>query len=448
MKSEWSSRFTFVLAATGAAVGLGNIWKFPYMAGENGGGAFVLLYLVFVVFIGVPVLMGEMVIGRLGQENAVSTLKNLAIRSKASPFWQYLGWWGALALVLVLSFYSVVAGWSIGYLVQIWTHGFAAILTSTTMAQSYWETFIGNPYNLFLWHSLFMALTLGVVVLGVKDGLEKTIKILMPALFVVLMVLLFYSLMVGDLDQALHFLLNVDFSMLNMKSVIYALGHSFFTLALGAGAMLVYGAYLPPDTKLGTNLAIVASLDVLVALCSGLSIFALVFAYQLPPAGGPGLMFQVLPIAFGQMPAGQWFGGLFFLLLWVAAWASALSMAEPLVMLCMERFSLSRQKAALAIGFLCWILGTAALLSFNVLKDFKLFGHFTIFTMMTDLTTNIILPIGGLGFAIFAGWILDASDVKASLKLDSERLFRVWQFLIRYIAPLGIIVVFVGNILG
>jgi len=445
MKSEWSSRMTFIMAATGAAVGLGNIWKFPYMAGENGGGAFVLLYLIFVIFIGVPILMGEMVIGRLGKENAISSLAHLAKRSNASPYWQYLGWWGAFALVLVLSFYSVVAGWSIGYLVQMWTGGFGDNL-SAIVVQNYWEAFISDPYNLLLWHTLFISLTLGVVVLGVKEGLEKAIKILMPGLFLVLIILFFYSANVGDLTGAMDFLLNPHFSALDASAVIYALGHAFFTLALGAGAMLVYGSYLPKDTKLGSSVSIVAALDVLVAICSGLSIFAIVFAYQLTPAGGAGLMFQVLPIAFGKMPLGQWFGGLFFILLWVAAWASSLSMAEPLVMLCMERFNLSRKNAAFMIGLLCWALGLLALLSFNVLKDFKLFGHFTFFTLMTDLTTNILLPIGGLGFAIFAGWILNPKEVKAGLRLESEGLFRVWQFLIRYVAPVGIIATFIGNV--
>jgi NSS family neurotransmitter:Na+ symporter len=236
-----------------------------------------------------------------------------------------------------------------------------------------------------------------------------------------------------------------DLSLVTSSAVIYALGHAFFTLALGAGAMLVYGAYLPKDTRIGSNICIIAILDVLVALVSGLAIFSIVFEFDLPPAGGAGLMFKVLPIAFAKMPAGQWFGGLFFLLLWFAAWTSSISMAEPLVVLLVERLRMTRRLASCVVGALCWGLGIMALLSFNVWQEVRLLGQFSIFEAMADLTTNIILPVGGLFFAIFAGWILTPKESKAGLVMDSHSTFKIWQFLIRYVAPIGILISLIWN---
>jgi len=444
MKSRWSSRFSFIMATTGAAVGLGNIWKFPYMAGENGGGAFVLLYLIFIILIGIPTLMGEILIGRLGQENAVNTLRKLALKVKHSPAWGLLGWWGSAGLILVLSFYSVIGGFSIGYLVVAWTGGLQKF-TSAQEVQLFWENFLADPFNLLSWHTLFMLFTLGVVACGVKNGLERASKILMPALFLVLIILMIYSIKVGDVHRAVQFLLVPHPAALTASTVIYALGHAFFTLALGAGAMLVYGSYLPKDTRIGSNICIIAALDVFVALIAGIAIFSIVFAYDLPLASGPGLMFKILPIAFAEMPAGEWFGGLFFLLLWFAAWTSSISMAEPLVVLLEERTSLKRGMASLVVGSVCWGLGILALLSFNLFQNIRLLGKFTIFEAMADLTTNIILPLGGLFFAIFAGWVLKPKDAKAGLLMNSALAFNIWRFLVRYVAPLGISISFIWN---
>jgi NSS family neurotransmitter:Na+ symporter len=233
---------------------------------------------------------------------------------------------------------------------------------------------------------------------------------------------------------------------LTPNAVIYALGHAFFTLAIGAGTMLVYGSYLPKGYRIASNVCIIASLDVLVALLSGLAIFSIVFAYSLPPEGGPGLMFKVLPIAFSKMPQGQWIGGFFFLLLWFAAWASAISMAEPLVVLLMEKAQFRRNTAAILIGLLCWLLGLFALLSFNVWQEHKIFG-FNLFDAMADLTTNILLPIGGLLFSIFAGWVINPHDAKVGLYMENPMHFQLWRFLIRYIVPLGIIITFIWNLI-
>lgn len=444
MKSQWSSRFAFIMATTGAAVGLGNIWKFPYMAGENGGGLFVLFYLLAVLLIGIPSMMAEILIGRLGGQNPVNTLKTLALQAGKSPHWQLLGWWGAFGLVLILSFYSVVAGWSVGYLIKAWSGEFNGLAAHDI--QEIWKTFLSNPWNLLIWHTLFMTLTLWVVARGVKEGLERATKIMMPGLFLVLLILTLYSAWVGDFQSALDFLLKPDLKEISPQSIIYALGHAFFTLAIGAGAMLVYGTYLPKNTRLGSSVFIIAALDIMVALFSGLAIFSLVFKYQLPPEGGPGLMFKVLPIIFAQMPGGQWFGGLFFLLLWFAAWASSISMAEPLVVLLVEKKGLSRRRASLYVGAVCWLLGIGALFSFNIWDKVLLFGKFTIFDAMADFATNIVLPIGGFLFALFSGWVLIPEKAQQGLLLANKSLFKLWHFIVRYIAPAAILLIFFLNL--
>ncbi len=444
MKARWSSRLSFIMATTGAAVGLGNIWKFPYMAGENGGGVFVFLYLCFVVLIGVPTLIAEILIGRLGRDNSVKSLRKLAKSAGASPKWEYLGWWGALGLVLVLSFYSVIGGFSIGYLVEMALHGLKH-LQSVKSVELFFQQFLADPYNLLKWHTLFMFSTLGVVALGVRSGLERASNILMPGLFLVLFILMVYSVIVGNFAMAFDFLLKPRLELVTPMVVINALGHAFFTLAIGAGAMLVYGAYLPQKTPIGSSVCIIAALDVLVAIFSGLAIFSIVFAYQLPIAGGPGLMFKVLPVAFSHMPAGQWFGALFFLLLLFAAWTSSISMAEPLVVLLTDRSKMNRTFAALIVGLSCWLLGVCALLSFNVWSEVRLFGCYNIFTAMADLTTNIILPSGGLLFVLFVGWVLPEPKDR-SLVIRNVVWFQLWRFLVRFIAPAGILVCFICNL--
>ncbi len=444
MKTHWSSRFAFIMAATGAAVGLGNIWKFPYMAGENGGGLFVLMYLISVALIGLPAMMAEILLGRLGQANAVTTLEKLAKHAKASPYWKFFGWWGAFGLLLILSFYSVVAGWSVGYLIKVWRGEFVNL--SPHAIEDHWHHFLNEPYTLLLWHSFFMLMTLWVVARGVRNGIERATSIMMPGLFVILIVLTIYCAVVGDLQSAFNFLVKPNLSEVSADTVIYALGHAFFTLAVGGGTMLVYGAYSPKDTHIGSSVVIIALLDVLVAMLSGITIFSLVFKYHLIPEGGPGLMFKILPIAFSQMPAGQWIGGLFFILLWFAAWASALSMAEPVVVLLMERIKLSRIKACFFVGIFCWSLGLLALFSFNIWSDIKLFGRFTFFEAMADLATNIILPLGGAFFALFAGWVLTKSESKEGLLMKNKNLFKIWRVLVRYVAPLGIISIFIWNL--
>jgi len=438
-RGHWSSRLAFILATTGAAVGLGNIWKFPYMAGDKGGSAFVLVYLICVLLIGLPVMLAEMVIGRLGRQNPVNTLRSLALAARRSLHWELVGWWGALTLLFVLSFYSVVAGWSIAYLIKAWQGAFNNL--NASQITQIWHDFLASPLELLLWHSVFMIMTLWVVARGVHNGLEKASRIMMPALFVILIILDGYATSTGHFAEGVKFLFAFDFHKITTEVIISAMGHAFFTLAIGAGAMLVYGSYLDKDVRLGSAVVTIAALDVLVAILAGLAIFPIVFAYNLPLQEGPGLMFEVLPIAFAKMGGGQFFGGLFFLLLLFAAWTSSISLAEPLVVLLSERYLNSRLKASFVVGGVAWTLGIGSVLSFNVWQKKLIFGHWNFFGAITDLSTNILLPIGGLAFAIFAGWLLNKETTAEALSFSKPFLFQLWLIATRYIAPLGIFII-------
>lgn len=442
-RSLWSSRFGFVMATAGAAIGLGNIWKFPYMAGHNGGGAFVLMYLIFILLIGIPAMIAELAIGRRGRQNPVNTLATLALQAGKSSKWQGLGWLGALALLMVLSFYSVVAGWSIAYLFYALKGLFVG--ASTESIVEIWRSLLGSPVALISWHTLFMFITMAVVATGVNKGIEKASTWMMPGLFILLVVLVIYSGIEGNFVEACRYLFSFKIEALTSQAIIDAMGQAFFSLATGAGCILIYGSYLSKDTNIVNTVFIISFLNVLVAILAGLAIFPLVFSHHLAPESGPGLMFHALPIAFSHMPGSHFIGSLFFLLLLFAAWTSSISLGEPLVALLHERTKISRPRGAIYVGIIAWIVGLASVFSFNVWSDVKLFGRWGIFQVLTDFPTNILLPIGAFLFCIFAGFAMKKSDLMDELSGCSAMFFQAWRFTIRYIAPLGIMIVFIAN---
>lgn len=446
--TTWTSSWGFIFAATGAAVGLGNIWKFPYMAGDNGGAPFVLIYLLAILFVGLPLFLGELLLGRLGRANPVNTMTKLAKQNNCSLNWRFTGWWGALALLLTLSFYSVIASWSVAYFFKYLSYalGFGKQALTLNDIQTGWINFLAAPTELLFWHTVFMVLTVSVVMAGVTQGIERASNIMTPFLFILLFLLAIYSACYGDFKAGVKFLFHVDFSKINSAVIIDALGHAFFTLALGAGCMLTYGAYLPANTSIVKSMFIITGLDVLVAFLSGLAIFPIVFANDLDPAAGPDLMFKVLPMAFLNMPASNFIGCLFFLLLTVAAWTSSISLVEPIAMTMIERYGHSRVKSCLAIGSVAWMLGILSLLSFNKWQDVLIFGHWNFFSLITDLTTNILLPIGGLLFAIFTGWKLNQNLIMSVLQQQHSHHIKLWQFLIRYISPAAIILILLNSL--
>ena len=442
LHGHWSSRMAFILAVTGSAVGLGNVWKFPYMAGQNGGGAFVVVYLLCVVLIGMPVMMSEVLIGRRGRRNPVATMALLGEEEGSSRRWRWVGALGVFAGILILSFYSVIAGWTLAYIFKSATGAFTNATSDIVGAE--FGGFVGNWSVVALCHTLFMGLTIFVVARGVERGLEQAVRFMVPALLALMLVLLGYSITSGSFTAGMEFLFTPDFSKLGWDSVLAAMGQAFFTLSIGMGAIMAYGAYLPEETSITGASAAVVTADTLIALLAGLVIFPLVFANGLDPAEGPGLVFQTLPLALGQMKAGAFFSTLFFILLAFAAWTSALGLIEPAVAWLVEHHTRTRAQAAVMVGGLIWALGFGTVLSFNVLADFR-FGKGTIFDNLDHLTNNIMLPLGGLLIAVFAGWVMCRNSTAEELG-GAGTIYRVWRFLARYVVPVGVTFVFLKSV--
>jgi len=343
LHGHWSSRMAFILAVTGSAVGLGNIWKFPYIAGQNGGGAFVLVYLVCVVVIGMPVMMSEILIGRRGRRNPIATMELLGKEEGSSGNWRLVGSMGVLAGILILSYYSVIAGWTLAYVLKSATGVFVGASAAEVGAE--FSGFVGNWKAIGFSHTLFMALTIFVVARGVERGLEQAVRFMVPALLILMLVLLGYSINSGFFGQGVAFMFTPDFDKLTWNSVLAALGQAFFTLSIGMGAIMAYGAYLPEETSITGASAAVVTADTAIAILAGLAIFPLVFANGLDPADGPGLVFQTLPLAFGNMAGGVFFSTIFFVLLSFAAWTSAIGLMEPAVAWMVEHYNRTRAQA-------------------------------------------------------------------------------------------------------
>lgn len=439
----WRSRWLFILAATGSAVGLGNIWKFPYITGENGGGAFVLVYLFCILLIGIPVMIAEVTLGRLGRQSPINTMKYLTKNQNAHPIWGSVGWMGAIAGFLILSFYSVVAGWSLAYILRMASGTF--INATAESVGTTFDNLLSNPVELTAWHTLFMVITIAIVGRGVSKGLEKAISILMPLLFVLLLVLFGYALNTDGFAAGFHFMFNIDFSRINATSVIVAMGHAFFTLSLGMGAIMAYGAYMPHKTSLGTTVMTIALLDTVIAIIAGLVIFPVVFSNGLEAAAGPGLLFQTLPLAFSQMPGGLFFGTLFFVLVAFAALSSAISIAEPVIAWAAEIKSISRIRASRFIGAIIWLLGVGSVLSFNAWSEWKLFDK-TLFDLLDFVTANIMLPLGGLLIAVFVGWVMRPDVIDEEVNIKSRILYQLWRIALKYIAPLAVALVMINGL--
>ncbi len=438
----WSSRLAFLLAATGSAVGLGNIWRFPYLASDNGGGAFVLVYLGCIALCGLPILLAEILIGRHGRMSPVNAIGKLCADSGASPGWKGIGWLGMLAGVLILSFYSVVGGWTLHY-----TWLYAGQLFGGAGIVDAGATFTGllaSAGELTFWHALFMLLTVGVVALGVEKGLERAVTLLMPSLLIMLLVLLGYSATTGHLGEAAAFLFVPDFSKITGGVLLAAMGQAFFSLSLGMCAMMAYGAYLPRNVSIPRMGLSVALADTSVALLAGLAIFPIVIQFLGSPAGGgAGMIFTSLPSAFNQM--GAIFGLLFFALLSVAAWTSSISMLEPSAAYLVERTSLSRKSAASLMAGGIWLLGLASVLSFNHWAHIRPFG-LSIMDAIELLANDFLLPLGGLLTAILAGWFASSKLVRDQLDV-SDVVFAVWLWLIRVVSPLLVVIVLVRGVM-
>jgi neurotransmitter:Na+ symporter, NSS family len=435
----WSSRLAFILAVSGSAVGLGNIWKFPYIAGANGGGAFVLFYLLCVALIGLPIMMSEILIGRRGRRNPVATMRIVGEEEGSRPSWALVGVMGVIAGIIILSFYSVIAGWSLAYISHAAMNRFAG--GGADQVNELFGGLLGDWRVLAFWHTLFMCMTIFVVARGVERGLERAVRFLMPALAVLMFSLLGYAIINGDFRGGVNFLLEADFSKLTAEGMLAALGQAFFSLSIGMGAIMAYGAYLPEGTSIGNTSISVVAADTGMALLAGLAIFPIVFAHGLDPASGPGLIFQTLPLAFGNMAGGHLFGTLFFVLLTFAAWTSSIGLIEPAVAWSVETHGRGRVVSAVVTGLIIWALGFLTILSFNELAEFRPFGR-TLFENLDHLASNIMLPLGGVFITVFAGWVMCKNSTAEELDLGTGTLYGLWRFLARWVAPAAVLLVF------
>ncbi|TVM06642.1 MAG: sodium-dependent transporter [Halomonas sp.] len=439
--AQWSSRMTFVLAAAGSAVGLGNIWRFSYLVGDSGGAAFVLVYLACVALVGMPILLSEWMIGRRGQQNPIDSMVTLAKQSGVSKSWALIGFSGILAGFLILSFYSVIGGWSLNYTLNAVTGTFTG--QDADSIGDIFSNMLASPGTLLLWHSAFMLLVVGIVARGVTQGIESAVRSMMPALVILMLILAGYGMTTGHFGEALGFMFSPDWGALDGGVVLAAMGQAFFTLSLGMGIMMAYGSYLGEDVNLLSTARTVIIIDTAIALLAGLAIFPIVFANGMSAGEGPGLIFVTLPIAFGNMTGGIVLGLMFFLLLTFAALTSAISLLEPTVEMLEERTGLSRLTATVISGGAVWLLGVAALLSFNLWSE-VLFLGLNIFDLLDTFTAKILLPLTGLGAIVFVAWCLKRQSVEKELGLSSTGI-RVWNIIGRYIAPIGVIAVFIAG---
>ncbi len=440
----WSSGWLFILAAAGSAVGLGNIWKFPYIAGENGGGAFVLVYLGCVALVGLPIMAAEVLLGRAGRMSPINAMRKLVEASKASPAWVLIGWCGAFAGFLILSYYAVIAGWALSYIVRLGDGSFSG--TTATFANDTFNAFLSSPWELVFWQTVFLGATIWIVARGVIKGLESAIRWFMPLLFLLLVVLLGYAVTSGGFAQGASFLLSPNWDAMSVDGLLVAMGQAFFTLSLGMGAMMAYGAYVPANASIGGTVMTVGLIDTAVAVASGLAIFPIVFANGLEPGQGPGLMFVTIPFAFGQMPFGAVFGVIFFVLVTFAAITSAISLTEPALAYLVEEYNADRKRVAISLGVLCWVLGLGTVFSFNIWSDVTIVGDLNVFAFIDYLTQNVMLPLGGLAMALFVAFVLPKAITFEQLGIDGGAKAMVWLVLIRFIAPVGVLAVFVYTI--
>ena len=443
LHGQWSSRLTFILAVTGSAIGLGNIWKFPYIAGENGGGAFVLIYLVCIFIIGFPIMVSEIMLGRRGRRNPITSMKILGQEEQSNEAWKYVGLIGLMAGFIILSYYSVIAGWTLHYF-KLSIFGELSNLDNET-AQSVFGQLTASASTQLIYHTGFMIITIAIIAKGIKNGLERAVKLMMPSLLLILIILLLYSIFQGDFMAGVNFLLVPDFSKVTSQSILAAMGQAFFTLSLGMGCIVMYGAYLPKNESIvGTTSAIIFC-DTMIALLAGMVIFPIVFQFGLEPTDGPGLIFLTLPLAFNEITGGYLFSGLFFILLGFAAITSALSLLEPSVAWMIENKNYSRNKSAFIIGILIWLLGFLSIFSFNILSEFT-FWKGTLFDNFDYIASNIMLPLSGLLFTIFASWVMKRKHSMDELSDIPANVYRLWRFSARFIAPIGVILVFLNAI--
>ncbi|NLL98248.1 MAG: sodium-dependent transporter [Tepidanaerobacter sp.] len=439
-REGFASRIGFIFAAAGSAIGLGNIWRFPWLVGAYGGAAFLAMYLIIVALVGITMFMGEVALGRYAQRSNVGAFK------KVNKSFSWLGSIGLIAGFMILSFYSVVGGWVIYYCFRA-VIGFN--MTDPTLTEQLFVGFISNPLSPLFFHALFMALTIWICYNGVKDGIEKYSNIMMPALFVIILILAVRSLMLPNAIEGIKFYLVPDISKFSAEAALAALGQVFFSLSLGMGSILTYGSYLSKKENIPNVSLIVPLMDTTIAFIAGIVIFPAVFSYGFEPSSGAGLTFVTLPAVFSEMPLGQLFGAAFFFLLFLAALTSAISLLEPLIAYMIEEHGWSREKAALIIGGIIFIVGCFASLSMGPLSGFKI-GGLVFFDQLDWVSNNLLLPIGGMLTALFISWIWGTKNVLNEVTNEGILDFGLGKFwanvMLKFIAPALVFIVFLTGL--
>jgi NSS family neurotransmitter:Na+ symporter len=436
-RDKFSSKFGLLAAAAGSAVGLGNIWKFPYIAGKNGGAAFILVYLACILLIGLPVMLSEFVLGRKTQVNAVAAFEKIAPKKP----WYLAGALSVSTAFIILSFYSIIAGWVFSYIGRSVTGNLITVAPDNL--SDYFGTIVSNPIEPLFWTFLVLAITTIIVILGVKSGVEKYSKILMPLLVIIIIILMFRSLTLDGASKGVSFLLKPDFSLLTTRGVLEALGHAFYSLSLGMGIILTYGSYIDKKVNIFSLAVQVTIADTLIALMAGLVIFPAVFAYGFEPKSGPSLIFITLPAVFKAMPFGRLFETLFFLLIGIAAITSTISLLEVVVSFFTEKFNVGRKKCTILVSLAIFALSIPSTLSFGIWSDVKIFGK-NFFDLFDFIASNIFLPVGGILICIFVGWIWGSKNAVKEITSDglySFKFKKLYTIIIKYVAPISILII-------
>ena len=408
------------------------------MVGSNGGSAFVFIYLICILAIGLPVMVSEILIGKYGRKSPINSLKKLSVDFNLSSYWRYLGILGAFAGVIILSYYSVFAGMAFSYIFNAFPSG---LENPSQYSTNYFINFSSSPLDLIFWHSLFIILTSLIVGFGVVKGIGRSVNVLMPFLFLFIILVSIYSSFVGDFLSTIYFLFKPDFSVITPQIVISAMGQAFFSLSIGMGAIMAYGAYMPEKQMIGKTVITIIFLDTFVALSAGLAIFPIVFSNPfLEINAGPGLIFETLPVAFYSVPLGSFFSIIFFILISIAALSSSISLLEPFTAWMEEKEKFKRPVLVAILGISIWFLGLGSIFSFNIWSDLKLFG-FNFLELMDYLTNNIMLPLGGLFVAVLVGWLVPEKFLEKNLNLSRYK-FKAFYFFLRFVAPVSITLVF------
>ena len=456
-RGQWTGRLGFILAAAGSAVGLGNLWKFPYITFENHGGAFVLVYLGAIAMVGVPIMIAEVLLGRRSQKNPVGAFRVLARDKPGGRLWVGVGFLGVMTGFVILSYYSVVAGWTIRYILMAVSGKLGGLAHHPAALQSFFGGFLGNPAQQILYHSLFMGATIGIVYFGVGSGIERAARLLMPVLLLILVMLVIYSFWTPGFGQAMRFLFRPNFSELSAGGMLEALGHSFFTLSLGMGAMLTYGSYMRQSDSIPRAALTICALDTLIAIMACIIMFSIIFSFDFEVTKSSTILFTTLPVVFFQLPGGSAVSALFYVLVAFAALTSTISLLEVVASYAIDELGWRRRRATLTMGIAILVFGILSAVSLGgsaALSSFNLIGRPStagVFGTLDYLASNWFLPVGGLLIALFTGWILSRDGAREELEKGNGPMgwaWPLWRFLIRFAAPAAVGAIIVSVILG